>query len=100
MRAEISKALVVVTQYPPHPAVPGASRWTLRILNLVAILAALGGVVYAFVGGWYWALIGIAAMLIIGRANQRTAAEIVMGLARSNSNFKAEMVRAGVIIEQ
>jgi hypothetical protein len=67
MRAEISKALVVVTQ---HPAVPGASRWTLRILNLVATLAALGGVVYAFFGGWYWALIGIAAMLIIGRANR------------------------------
>lgn len=97
MRAEISKALVVVTQ---HPAVPGASRWTLRILNLVATVAALGGVVYAFFGGWYWALIGIAAMLIIGRANRRTAAEIVMGLARSNSNFKTEMIRAGVIVER
>lgn len=97
MRAEISKALVVVTQ---HPAVPSASRWTLRILNLVAALAALGGVVYAFFGGWYWALIGIAAMLIIGRANQRTAAEVVMGLARSNSGFKAEMIRTGVIVEQ
>jgi hypothetical protein len=97
VRAEISKALVVVTQ---HPAIPGASRWTLRILNLVAAVAALGGVAYAFFGGWYWALIGIAAMLIIGRVNQRTAAEIVMGLARSNSTFKAEMLRSGVIIEQ
>ena len=97
MRADISKALVVVTQ---HPAVPNASRWTLRILNLVATLAALGGVVYAFFGGWYWALIGLAAMLVIGRANQRTAAEVVMGLARTDSVFKAEMIRTGAIVEQ
>lgn len=96
MRAEISKALVVATQ---HPAVPRASRWVLRILNLAAVFAGFGGVVYAFFGGWYWALIGILAMLIIGRANQRTAADIVVSAARLNANFKAEMVNSGVLID-
>ncbi len=71
----------------------------LRLLNLAAVVAALGGVVYAFFGGWYWALIGLGAMLVIGRANQRTAADIVLGLARTDATFKAEMIRNGVIVE-
>jgi len=96
MQAEIAKALVVATQ---HPAVPGSSRWVLRLLNLAAVAAALGGIVYAFFGGWYWALVGLGAMLLIGRANQRTAADVVLGLARTNANFKAEMIRNGVIVE-
>lgn len=97
MQAELSKALVVATQ---HPTVPSLSRWVLRLLNLAAVLAALGGVVYAFFGGWYWALIGLGAMLLIGRANQRTAAGIVMGIARLDANFRAEMIKSGVIIDQ
>lgn len=66
----------------------------------VSNLVWIGGVVYAFFGGWYWVLIGIAVSLMIAAANRKTAVEFVMVTATSNPAFKEEMLHRGVISEQ
>jgi hypothetical protein len=97
VRASIQKSVFVVGQ---HPAIPKGDRAAVKLWNVVSGLAMIGGIVYAFFGGWYWALIGIVVGLVIARANQQSAAQVVAKVATDNPAFKQEMVRAGIVVEQ
>jgi hypothetical protein len=97
MKASLERSTLIAGQ---HPAIPKAKRAAVRLWGYVAVGAAFAGIAYAFLGGWYWAVIGAAAMLVIGLANRRTAAETVLEAARENPAFKAEMISAGVIIDK
>jgi len=82
-----------------HPDIPKVERLAIRTWNTIAGLSMIGGIGYAFWGGWYWAAIGIVVSLAIAQANRKTAAEFVISAATSNADFKHEMVRRGIIIE-
>lgn len=97
MRASLERSVFVAGQ---HPAIPKAERMAVRAWNIIAGLVALGGIAYAFVGGWYWALIGIVVGFIIANANRTTAAEFVVATATTNAAFKQEMIERGVIIDR
>lgn len=97
MRASLERSVFVAGQ---HPAIPKAKRVAIRAWNIIAVLVVLGGIVYAFFGGWYWALIGIVVGFIIANANRTTAAGFVVETATTNVAFKKEMVERGIIVDQ
>jgi hypothetical protein len=57
----------------------------------------LAGIVYAFFGGWYWAIIGIVVGFGIEAANRQSAQQFVAEAAQRDKDFAMQMVVAGVI---
>lgn len=80
-----------------HPAIPSGERAAVRFWGYAGGIVLLGGIIYAFVGGWYWAPIGIVLAFIMDAANSRTAQHFIAEAARRDAKFKSEMVSAGVI---
>ena len=82
-----------------HPSLPASVRWATRLWGLLSGAMILGGIGYAFWGGWWWAPIGIAAGFLVESANRRSAAQLVANAAHGNKWFKAEMLKKGIIEE-
>lgn len=59
----------------------------------------LGGIVYAFFGGWYWALVGIALAFALEAANARSAQQFIVETAIRDPKFLNEMKLAGVLVD-
>lgn len=83
-----------------HPAIPSPKRAAVKLWGLVAGVVIVAGIVYAFFGGWYWALIGVVVGFAIEGANRRSAQQFIVETAAQNSAFRAEMKAAGVILEE
>jgi hypothetical protein len=81
-----------------HPAIPKGERAAIKFWNIVSGIAMLGGVIYAFFGGWYWAPIGIVVGLLIAGANRRSAAQVILNTAANDPMFENEMAELGVLI--
>jgi hypothetical protein len=96
MRVSLQGAIAVASE---HPAIPKAERIAVKTWGLVAGIVMIAGIVYAFVGGWYWAPIAIVASLAIAQANRQSAADFVRKAAEFNPAFKQQMLQARVIID-
>ncbi|MCO5155566.1 MAG: hypothetical protein M9945_02255 [Aquamicrobium sp.] len=96
MQIDKQKSVAVVGR---SAAIPRPKRVAVALWQLIASLALIGGVIYAFFAGWYWALLGFITMFIIAKANQNTAANFIAETARENPVFEAEMRRASVILD-
>lgn len=83
-----------------HPAIPGGERAAVRFWGYLAGILLLGGIIYAFFGGWYWAPIGIALAFIVDAANSRSAQQFIASAAQRDPKFKSEMIAAGVILAE
>ena len=95
LRASLQVSVAVAGS---HPAIARGEQIAVRLWNIVAGLAMLGGVAYAFFGGWYWAPIGIAAGLAVAEANRRSAAQVILMTAARNPGFQKEMLSKGVLL--
>lgn len=82
-----------------HPAIARGEQMAVRLWNVLAGLAMLGGIIYAFFGGWYWAPVGIVVGLLIAEANRRSAAQVIMLTAARNPGFREEMLNRGVLLK-
>lgn len=81
-----------------HPAIPRAERAAVNFWNIVSGLGMLGGIVFAFFSGWYWAPIGIVVGFLIAGANRHSAAEAIAATAANDPMFEDEMAQRGVIV--
>lgn len=81
-----------------HPAIPAGERASVRFWGFLSGVIILGGIVYAFFGGWYWAAIGIALGFAVEAANARSAQQFIVVTASRDPMFKAEMITAGVLL--
>ena len=81
-----------------HPAIPKEERASVRFWGFTCGVIILAGIVYAFFGGWYWALIGIIVGFAMEAANARSAQHFIVATASRDPMFKAEMMMAGVIL--
>lgn len=81
-----------------HPAIPKGERAAIKFWNVVSGIVMLGGIVYAFFGGWYWAPAGIVVGLLIAGANRRSAAQVIVDTAARDPMFETEMLERGVLI--
>jgi len=96
LRASLQASVAVAGT---HPAIPRAERMAVRVWSLASGLVMIAGIAYAFLAGWYWALIGIVAWFLIAGANRRSAAQVIVRTANHNDAFKGEMLHRGVLIE-
>ena len=81
-----------------HPAIPKGERAAVNFWNVVSGLAMLGGIVYAFFGGWYWAPVGIVVGFLIAGANRHSAAQAIASTAANDPMFEDEMAQRGVLV--
>jgi len=96
LRASLQAAVAVAGT---HPAIPKTDRMAVRLWSLGSGIIMIAGIVYAFFGGWYWALLGIVAWFIVSGANRRSAAQMIVETASTNDAFKGEMLHRGILIE-
>ena len=82
-----------------HPAIPSGKRGATRFWGFAGGVVIVAGIVYAFFGGWYWALIGIVVGFGIEAANRQSAQQFIAETAESNATFKAEMVASGIVLD-
>jgi hypothetical protein len=80
-----------------HPAIPKGRRAAIRFWGYASGAVILAGIVYAFFGGWYWAIIGIVVGFGIEAANRQSAQQFVAEAAQRDKDFAMQMVVAGVI---
>lgn len=82
-----------------HPSIPLPNRLATRFWGILSSALIIGGIVYAFWGGWYWSIIGVVAGLLVERANRRSATQFVLRAAEDNDWFRDEMIAKGVLQE-
>jgi hypothetical protein len=81
-----------------HPAIPARERASVRFWGFLSGAIILAGIAYAFSGGWYWAAIGIVLGFAVQAANARSAQQFIVETALRDPMFKAEMLKAGVLL--
>src|SRR5689334_5243931 len=81
-----------------HPAISKSERTAVKLWNVVSGIVMLGGIGYAFFGGWYWAPVGIVGGLLIAGANRKSAAQVILKTAANDPMFEDEMLRLGVLV--
>ena len=82
-----------------HPSIPAGERASIRFWGFTCGVIILAGIVYAFFGGWYWAVVGILLGFTIEAANARSAQQFIIATAERDPMFKAEMKMAGVLAD-
>lgn len=71
----------------------------MRLWGYACGVIMLGGIVYAFFGGWYWAPAGIALGFALDAANARSAQQFIVATAIRDPKFLTEMRLAGVVVD-
>lgn len=83
-----------------HPAIATADRAAIRFWSLLSGITMVAGIVYAFFGGWYWAIVGMVAWFVIATANRKSAAQLILATAANDPVFESEMLQRGILIRR